>query len=627
MIVFACRALRAARHYPVKIAAFPAGLALLASALHWLGAPSRLTTRPVQAAALALVAVTGWWVWRWLAPAVTTKRWVDRRDDASHTAGGVATWLDVVEHAGGTALRRRATILRPSLRRISAVRRRWQPKTGFGVRLVRAGWWPVRTTVWASCEDVTLRIGGPRTGKSGSLACHALDAPGALLVTTSRTDLLEATARRRSRAGRVEVFNPTGLGGLPSTVRWSVLVGCQDLATAQRRAKDLIPESTGEGERWDVQARGLLALLLHAAALAQGNLRTVLDWVSPADEVSRDQILHALKTSPAGRAAAAEIRSIYGTNDRTLTSITATVLPAIRWVTDGVAAQVADAPASDPDLLNLARFPSGYLTVTPDGAGIWRYDSLYLIGREGACRPLIGALTAELAHQARMAAAAHPAGRLDPPLTMVLDEAPLTCGPIPLHDWTADMGGRGVTIHLAAQSLAQLRDVWGEDRAETILGNTAALLVFGGLKASKDLERLSILTGTRLVWLDPDDRRHIPVMTPAEIAALPASTALLLRNSLRPIIGRAPMAWDRSRRLRLGLAATAERLRQAARVTVRVLRPAVIWARDQAIGLVSVLRDDDGEPTVIDLTQTEHLQPVDQRPDSEPDDKPGGRRS
>jgi type IV secretory pathway TraG/TraD family ATPase VirD4 len=170
---------------------------------------------------------------------------------------------------------------------------------------------------------------------------------------------------------------------------------------------------------------------------------------------------------------------------------------------------------------------------------------LYLIGREGSCRALIGALTAEVAHQVRMTAAGRPGGRLDPPMTALLDEAPLTCGPIPLHDWTSDMGGRGLTLHVVAQSLAQLRDVWGHDRANTILGNTASLLVFGGLKAADDLDRLSTLTGTRLVQLEEDDRRPVPVMTPAEIASLPSGTALLIRNGMRPVIGKAPMIWQR----------------------------------------------------------------------------------
>lgn len=94
-----------------------------------------------------------------------------------------------------------------------------------------------------------MRFGGPRSGKTASLACHALDAPGALLVTSTRTDLLENTSAVRRVAGRVDVFNPTGLGGLDSPVRWSPLDGCVDLAVAHRRAADLIPPSSGEGER------------------------------------------------------------------------------------------------------------------------------------------------------------------------------------------------------------------------------------------------------------------------------------------------------------------------------------------------------------------------------------------
>lgn len=519
--------------------------------------------------------VTGWWIARWLAPAITTGAWVARRDDESHHAGGVATWIDIGERAGGGAMRAKAAILRPSLAgQPWRVRRRL---TGYAVMLLKAGWLPLGSKVWSSCEDVTVRVGGPRSGKSGSLACHALDAPGVLLVTTSRTDLLDTTAAKRAQVGRVDVFNPTGLGGLDSTVRWSPLAGCTSLGTAQRRAADLIPASTGEGERWDTQARGLLAVLMHAAALSGGTMRTVLDWVSPADRIAQDQVLEALKASPTARPLSAEIRSVYGTNERTLTSITATLLPAIRWLTEETAVRVGDAPLDHPDFLDVEH-------LVASGT-----DSLYLIGREGSCRALIGALTAEVAHQVRMTAAACPGGRLDPPMTAVLDEAPMTCGPIPLHDWTADMGGRGLTLHIAAQSLAQLRDVWGDDRAATILGNTGALLVFGGLKTAEDLERISTLCGTRLVQLDPDDRRPIPVMTPAEIAALPPLTALLIRSALRPVVGRAPMVWDRD--------PTA--LTRAATATVHAIREG---ARRAVTGVAGLRRPIPARARTIDLT-------------------------
>jgi type IV secretory pathway TraG/TraD family ATPase VirD4 len=531
--VLMCRVLRSVHRLPVRVV----GAGVLAALLAWLTSHAAVlepVTPVLTLAALGLVGGgLGWWWIAWVAPVEGTKDWVDRRDHHSERAGGVATWLDVVEHAGRGAMRARARVLRPSLTR-APVWSRWRvPTTAFAVPLVKAGWAPVGSVVWSSCEEVTTRFGGPRSGKSASLAVHAVDAPGALLVTSSRTDMLEATEAVRRVKGRVDVFNPTGMGGLASTVRWSPLAGCTDLATAKRRAADLIPPGVvAEGERWDAQARALLAVLLHAAALAGGSMRQVLDWVSPADGVAEHQVLTALKASPSARALSAEVRSVYRTNERTLTSITATLLPAVRWLTDTTAAAVGDADPRDPEFLDV-------FTLVAGGT-----DSLFLIGREGDCRPLIGALTAEIAHQVRMVAAALPGGRLDPPMTAVLDEVPLTCGPVPLDDWTADMGGRGLTLHLAAQSPAQLRDTYGADRAQAILGNTGSLLVFGGLKAADDLDRLSTLCGTRLYQVDDDDRRPTPVMTPGEIAALPPGTALLIRTALRPVIGRAPAVWD-----------------------------------------------------------------------------------
>jgi type IV secretion system protein VirD4 len=530
------RLARAVRHLPVR--ALSAVVVLLAfgwATSLWARFEHLSHLSRTAAALLAGGVLMVWWM-RNLAPVVSTGAWVARRDRASQHAGGVATWMDVGELAGTTAMRRRATVLRPSLRRRPYLLRRFTPVTAYATRMVITGPIPVGNTIWSACEEVTLRLGGPRSGKSLSLACHGLDAPGALLVTSSRKDLLEHTERTRARKGRVDVFNPTGLGALPSTVRWSVLAGCTDYATALRRAADLIPEGgSSEGERWDAQARGLLAVLMHAAALQGSNLRTVLDWISPADALAREQILQALAESSATneRALASDVRSIYATNERTLTSITTTMLPALRWLNDTTAAEIGDANLDDPDFLDVELFVAR------------KRDSLYLIGRDGGAKTLLGALTAEVAHQVRMIAAAAPDGRLDPPMTALLDEAPLTCGPIPLHDWTADMGGRGFTIHIAAQSIAQLRDTWGRDRAEAILGNTASLLLFGGLKNADDLQDAVTLCGTRFMALDPDDNRPMPVMTAHEISELAPGTALVLRNGLRPVVGRAPSVLDR----------------------------------------------------------------------------------
>ncbi len=43
--------------------------------------------------------------------------------------------------------------------------------------------------------------------------------------------------------GPTYVFNPCGLGGLESTVTFDPLLGCEDFATAKRRATDIVGHS------------------------------------------------------------------------------------------------------------------------------------------------------------------------------------------------------------------------------------------------------------------------------------------------------------------------------------------------------------------------------------------------
>jgi type IV secretion system protein VirD4 len=149
-------------------------------------------------------------------------------------------------------------------------------------------------------------------------------------------------------------------------------------------------------------------------------------------------------------------------------------------------------------------------------------------------------------------AATQPRGRLDPPLTLALDEAALIC-PIPLDNWTADMGGRNVTIHIAAPSRAQLRQRWGDTGAAAILNNAATLLIFGGSRDPDDLAAYSTLTGERYehspTWddgaLSSLSRHRVPVLTPAQIAQLPARHVVIIRRGMAPVVGTVQMAWKR----------------------------------------------------------------------------------
>src|SRR5262249_12929736 len=130
------------------------------------------------------------------------------------------------------------------------------------------------------------------------------------------------------------------------------------------------------------------------------------------------------------------------TNDRTRSSITSTMMPAFSWLNDPHAAAAAGQtqyPARYEDSLPNAGAVALAVPVPVsaragfDVAELLRSRGpVYLLGAEDSqVAPLVSALTGHIARAARQLATEMPGGRLDPPLTMCLDEAALIC-PIPL---------------------------------------------------------------------------------------------------------------------------------------------------------------------------------------------------
>lgn len=480
--------------------------------------------------AIVLVAALAFWH-RWARSASVVMRWSAR----SRRKSGVASTGDILRHASVAAMRRRSGTVRPSLKELPR-RRRWRlPPTEVAVELCRAG----TTRVWSSIEDVVIAVGGPRVGKTGWLAGRVLDAPGAAVVTSTRTDLHDLCGPIRAAKGPVFVFNAVGLGSIPSTITFDPLTGCSDPVTAVERATDLIAATSraGSGDRefWEAQARRVLAALLHAAALGGKQMADVLRWVADPDQAAREvPVLLRRSGVPAFEQDATQF---VATNERTRTSVTSSVMPALGWLTHPAAAAAA-APGHEFDVAHLLASRA----------------TVFLLGAdETQAAPLVCALTGHIAREARRLAAVAPSGRLDPPLTLALDEAALI-SPVPLESWTADMGGRGVTILAAFQSRAQLLARWGEHHTATILNNTGAVMVFGGTRDRDDLQFWSTLAGERDEPISTTDMhgrvgsrttRRVPVVPPAQIANLPAGQVLVIRRGIGPVIGRATMAWRR----------------------------------------------------------------------------------
>jgi len=191
-------------------------------------------------------------------------------------------------------------------------------------------------------------------------------------------------------------------------------------------------------------------------------------------------------------------------------------------------------------------------------------DTLYLISEGGdgiSTAPLVTAFASAVVSAARRHSQSLPGGRLDPPLTLVLDEA-ANVAPLPdLPMLMADGGGRGMTTWAFVQSFAQLRARWGRDGADSIWGASCAKLLLGGCTEADDLERVSRVVGDR--WarrqshtsrsgLLPrtDDststsRERERILPVQDLARLPTGTALLLYRSLPPALITLPAWWQR----------------------------------------------------------------------------------
>jgi len=134
----------------------------------------------VVGALLVAVPLGVWWR-RWSGSIGTVRRWSTR----SRWNHGLASRWQIVWKASRFAMRRQMRTLRPSYREMSFWRRLRVPTSEFAYRLCKVGWlW-----VWASCEDVKQTLGGPRYGKSVEEICRIIDAPGAVIATSTRAEL------------------------------------------------------------------------------------------------------------------------------------------------------------------------------------------------------------------------------------------------------------------------------------------------------------------------------------------------------------------------------------------------------------------------------------------------------
>lgn len=326
------------------------------------------------------------------------------------TSPGLATTTDLHQHMGAKAACRRARTVRPSL----AKTRRPDPRAA--AMFVATQGSARGRELFAQHEDSMYVVGPPRSGKTVRLAAGLVfDAPGAVVATSTKADLPTWTLGARERRGPVAVFDPEGVWGWPERACWSPVAGCEDPDTAMDRARAFVAARplTGDsrhGGFFGEAADTVLACFLHAAALDGRPMRDVVRWAGDFTDPTPGDILRHSTDAPEWW------------------------WPKLKEFTGGAADETTSSTKMTLDLvLKPLASPKVLAWCSPEpgrgldvGGLLADRGSLYLLSRggSGSAAPLVTALADCVTRHARDASQRQPDGRLDPPLRLVLDEAP-----------------------------------------------------------------------------------------------------------------------------------------------------------------------------------------------------------
>ncbi|MFD6335149.1 type VI secretion protein [Streptomyces niveus] len=297
-----------------------------------------------------------------------------------------------------------------------------------------------------------VRYGAPHTRRPAAVQAIQ-DAEGPALVVTSDPTVWAETKDARAKLGPVLVYDPGHLCDTPARLHWSPTTGCEDADTAAARAVALLapvrPLARLDAAMADT-AETLLRCWLHAAAVDARPFKQVHRW---AQGGGAHEAVRILRTHP--KAAS----GLAGLLESALTGH-----PERRQISQQLATRA------------LASLSSVHIreACTPNRADSLALDSypaeggtLYVVGepiedprtRPGAM-PLLTALASSVVEHGRRMAARSSAGRLDPPMTLVLDDV-AAVAPLPtLPDLLADGDEQGMPALVLLRSREQGRDRW-----------------------------------------------------------------------------------------------------------------------------------------------------------------------
>ena len=382
-------------------------------------------------------------------------------------------------------------------------------------------------------EDVALVIFGPRQGKSTSLVIPMIvSAPGTVITTSNKRDVVDATREPRGRLGRVWIFDPQRIANEPPSWWWNPLSYVTDVTKARDLAKTFAdasrPDDNAQTDAYfDPAGRNLLAAMLFAAALGGRPITQVYTWLTrvtddePAAILrSHNQPLMADAVEGVINAAPDQRSGVYGTAGEMVAFLLNDDL--LRWITP---------PAAQRDELR------------PDDFVRQPSDTMYLLSREGrgSAGPVLSALTVALTDAAERFAATQRGGRLPVPLVVVLDEAANVFKWAKLPAMYSNYGSRGIIVMTILQAWSQGDRVWGK-AGMLQLWSASTIRIIGSVVGEQEfLGELSRMVGEYPITTETFSTQGgllstrsrstqvswRPILDPAELAALPKGRALV----------------------------------------------------------------------------------------------------
>lgn len=388
-------------------------------------------------------------------------------------------------------------------------------------------------SAWSRMGRAVLVIGPSQSGKTTGVIIPTLRSfPGAVVSTSTKPDVLRATMAARWQQGRVWQFDPTGhareIPGVRS-LRWSPLACSTDWDGALLMARAMVDGAavgagTTDANHWAKRAQALLAGMLHAGAVIDAPMRTVVGWAATHDIESA---LSRLRDRGGEPLALDVLTGIENTEARERSSIFSAAADAL----DAYTSQAALGAAEDQNF-NAREF-------------VCSHDTVYIHAPAESQRmvaPLVCGLLAEIR---RATYQAHADGVLDGRVLFALDEVANVAPIGELPQIASEGGGQGLLLLVVLQDLSQARARWGAT-ADGFLTLFGCKLILPGVADQRTLETISTALGEYDRKVVTQTRSSVPerlfmaqrstsrstqrtrVLSPGEIANIPAGHALHL---------------------------------------------------------------------------------------------------